>query len=214
MNTFFKSQFSYFSLSWMFHSCTLNNKLNRLHERWLSIIYNDNASSLIDLLEINSSVSVHQRNIQIFATKLYKFVNGFSLKLVSDCFKLNNMTVYNTRNRSSFYFWTVAQSHMAQNHSPTWEQKIGNLCQLIWKTFQQSQPWKKLLHNGSHMFVHVGFVETTSIRLVSFTFEYKTDFFFIVFLFYLYMICMCLYMYMWVIYIYIYIYIFIFLYFC
>ena len=112
MSTFFKSQFSYFSLSWMFHSCTLNNKLNRLHERWLSIIYNDNASSLTDLLEINSSVSLHQRNIQIFATKLYKFVNGFSLKLVSDCFKLNNMTVYNTRNRSSFYFWPL--------HSLTW----------------------------------------------------------------------------------------------
>ena len=33
------------------------------------------------------------------ATKLYKFVNGLSPKLVSDCFKLNNMTVYNTGNR-------------------------------------------------------------------------------------------------------------------
>ena len=32
MNAFFKSQFRYCSLSWMFHSRTLNNKINRLHE--------------------------------------------------------------------------------------------------------------------------------------------------------------------------------------
>ena len=103
MNAFFKSQFSYCPLSWMFHSRTLNNKINRLHERCLHIIYNDNTSSFTDLLEIDNSVSVHHRNIQVLATELYKFVNSLSPKLVSDCFKLNNMTVYNTRNRSTFY---------------------------------------------------------------------------------------------------------------
>ena len=56
-----------------------------------------------DLLEIDNSVSVHHRNIQVLATELYKFVNGLFLKLVSDWFKLNNMTLYNTRNRSTFY---------------------------------------------------------------------------------------------------------------
>ena len=103
MNAFFKFQFSYCRLSWMFHSRTLNNKINRLHERCLRIIYNDNTSSFTDFLEIDNSVSVHHRNIQVLATELYKFVNSLSPKLVSDCFKLNNMTVYNTRNRSTFY---------------------------------------------------------------------------------------------------------------
>ena len=98
MNAFFKSQFSYCPLSWMFHSRTLNNKINRLHERCLCIIYNDNTSSFTDLLEKDNSVSVHHRNVQVLATELYKFVNGLSRKLVSD-----NMTVYNTRNRSTFY---------------------------------------------------------------------------------------------------------------
>ena len=46
---------------------------------------------------------MHHRNIQVLATELYKFVNGLSPKLVSDCFKLNNMTVYNNRSRSTFY---------------------------------------------------------------------------------------------------------------
>ena len=107
MNAFFKSQFSYCPLSWMFHSRTLSNKINRLHERCLRIIYNDNTSSFTDFLEIDNSVSVHHRNIQVLATELYKFVNGLSPKLVSDCFKLNNMIVYNTRNRSTFYYRPV-----------------------------------------------------------------------------------------------------------
>ena len=89
----------------MFHSRTLNNKVSRLHERCLHIIYNGNTSSFTDLLEIDHSVSVHHRNTQVLATELYKFVNGLSLKLLSDYFKLNNMTVYNTRNRSTFYSW-------------------------------------------------------------------------------------------------------------
>ena len=91
MTAFFKSQFNYFLLSWMFRSCTLN-KINRLLEECLPIIYNDNISSFTD-----------HRNIQVLAIELYKIVNNFSPNLVNDCFKLNSMTVYNTRNRSTRY---------------------------------------------------------------------------------------------------------------
>ena len=45
MNAFFKSQLSYCLLSWMYFSRKLNTKINRLHERCLRIIYNDNTSS-------------------------------------------------------------------------------------------------------------------------------------------------------------------------
>ena len=36
---FIESQFSYCPLIWMFHSRTLNNKINRLHEKALRIVY-------------------------------------------------------------------------------------------------------------------------------------------------------------------------------
>ena len=39
--TFITSQFNYAPLTWMFHSRTLNNKINRLHERALRLIYED-----------------------------------------------------------------------------------------------------------------------------------------------------------------------------
>ena len=39
MNAFFNSQFSYCPLIWMFHSRLISNKINRLHERSLRIVY-------------------------------------------------------------------------------------------------------------------------------------------------------------------------------
>ena len=51
MNSFFNSQFNYCPLVWMFHSRSINNKINRLHERVLRIVYNDFKSSFKNLLE-------------------------------------------------------------------------------------------------------------------------------------------------------------------
>ena len=44
LNTFFMSQFNYCLLTWMCHSRAKNNKINRLNERSLKIIYNDKVS--------------------------------------------------------------------------------------------------------------------------------------------------------------------------
>ena len=41
LKAFIGSQFSYCPLIWMNHSRTLNNKINRIHERSLRVVYND-----------------------------------------------------------------------------------------------------------------------------------------------------------------------------
>ena len=41
MKAFIESQFGYCPLIWMFHSRTLNNKINRIHERAQRITYKD-----------------------------------------------------------------------------------------------------------------------------------------------------------------------------
>ena len=41
MNSFFNSQFNYCLLIWMFHSRIINNKINRLYERCLRLLYMD-----------------------------------------------------------------------------------------------------------------------------------------------------------------------------
>ena len=39
MKAFIESQFGYCTLMWMFHSRTLNNRINKLHERALHLVY-------------------------------------------------------------------------------------------------------------------------------------------------------------------------------
>ena len=97
MNAFFTSQFSYCPLVWMYRGRTNNNKMNRLHDRYLRIVYNDKQSSFNELLEKDDSVSIHMRNIQILATKIYKLVNNLLPPSMNRVFKLDSDSRYNLR---------------------------------------------------------------------------------------------------------------------
>ena len=84
LNAFFKAQFNYCPVVWMFHSRSLNNKINRRHERCLRIIYNDKHSNFGVLLEKDNSVSIHRSNIHSVATEMYKVANGISPEIMKD----------------------------------------------------------------------------------------------------------------------------------
>ena len=64
-------------LIWMFHSRTINNKINRLHERALRLVYSDYNSNFDELLKKNESCSIHDRNVQTLAIKICKFFKVF-----------------------------------------------------------------------------------------------------------------------------------------
>ena len=51
MKTFTEFQFNYCPIIWMFHSQTINKKINRLHERALRIAYSDFKPSFEGLLK-------------------------------------------------------------------------------------------------------------------------------------------------------------------
>ena len=59
---FFESQFKYCPLVWMFHGREVNQRINRLHERALSLVYNDYCSTFEHLLEKDDSCTVHHSN--------------------------------------------------------------------------------------------------------------------------------------------------------
>ena len=63
MRAFIESQFNYCPVIWMFHSRTLNNKNNYLHERALRVVYSDCKSSFCGLLDKDKSFSIHHKNI-------------------------------------------------------------------------------------------------------------------------------------------------------
>ena len=103
MNAFFSAQFSYCPLTWMFHSRKLNNKINKLHERCLRTVYNNDTSTYEELLETDNSVSVHFRNVKALAIELYNVLNGFSPDTIKDVFPLNENSCGNTRNKKAFH---------------------------------------------------------------------------------------------------------------
>ena len=60
----------------MCHNHTTKRKLNRFHERYLRIIYNDKQSSFEEDFEKGDSVSIHDRNIQYLAVEKYRVRNS------------------------------------------------------------------------------------------------------------------------------------------
>ena len=70
----------------MFHSRSLNNKVNRLHERCLRIVYNDKNPTYGNLLVRDWSVSVHVRNLRILATEMFKVDRGLSPPIFTEPF--------------------------------------------------------------------------------------------------------------------------------
>ena len=89
IKTFIESHFNYCPLIWMFHSRTMNNKINRSHERALRIVYSDFKSSFEALLMKDNSFSIHERNIQSLTIEIYKFLNGLSPSFLNNVFHKN-----------------------------------------------------------------------------------------------------------------------------
>ena len=87
MKAFIISQFSYYPLVWMFHSRNTKNRVNKIHERALRLVYDDSPYlSLDELLIKDKSVSIHQINLQLLATETFKVKNGVSTGLTEDIF--------------------------------------------------------------------------------------------------------------------------------
>ena len=97
MKAFITSQFGYCPLVWMFHTRRINNRINRLHERSLRLTYKDFNSTFQELLDKDKSVSIHQRNLQVFAIMLYKIKNNLSPEIVREIFYANSQTLYDLR---------------------------------------------------------------------------------------------------------------------
>ena len=100
VKAFILSQFSYCPLVWMCHSRTLNNKINKLHEMALRLVYDDKQSTCEELLNIDKSITIHHRNLQVLVTELYKVHYGLAPEPMNDIFEKRDVT-YNFINNST-----------------------------------------------------------------------------------------------------------------
>ena len=96
------------------YNTTTNNSINKIQEKTLRLVYKDN------LLKKDKSVSIHQRNLQILATEIYKARNDLRPEIMKDIFHSvqkpynlrNDSTLQRRRNRIA-YFGTESISSLA-----------------------------------------------------------------------------------------------------
>ena len=102
MKSFIESQFDYCPIIWMFHSRSLNNRINRLHERTLRLVYKDSNLSFEYILRKDKSFTIHHRNLQKLAIEMYKTYKDLTPSLIKSIFPKRNIP-YNLRNKNDFH---------------------------------------------------------------------------------------------------------------
>ena len=109
---FIESQFKYCPLVWMFHSRSINNKINKIQERALRLVYDDYTSSFKELLIKDKSFTIHNQNIQCLAIEIYKVMHNLSTNNFKEMFILQKN---NLRSQSDLLVPSVNTVHKGQN---------------------------------------------------------------------------------------------------
>ena len=81
----------------MIHNRNLNKKINKVHERGLRIVYGDYNTSFSELLNMDKSVTIHQRNLQYLLIEIYKVKKSISSMLMNEIFQFFENPVYELR---------------------------------------------------------------------------------------------------------------------
>ena len=145
MNAFFDSQLNYCPFICMFHSRNLNNKVNKVHERFLPDLYNDKTSSFEQLLEKDNSVSIYHRNIQTLAAELYKVTNGLSPEIMSGIFQIREEYRYNVSYTSQFTILPICSVYNGRESVSFMSPKIWKLIPPAFKQINSFSGFKKAI---------------------------------------------------------------------
>ena len=98
----------------MFYSKKIHNRINKLHERALRVVYkNDEDLTFEELLVKDKSFSVHDRNLQKLAELMYKVKNSLCPLPVQNIFtsKDNDVALRNNGNGENWRIPKVRTEH-------------------------------------------------------------------------------------------------------
>ena len=102
VNPFSLAQFNFCSLIWMCHNRTYKNKISRLHEICLRLIFTDKRSSLKDLLKNDNSVPIYQKSLQALAIEMFQVHTKTSPEIMHGVFLVKEQGNDNLRNKRDF----------------------------------------------------------------------------------------------------------------
>ena len=99
----------------------MEHRINKIHEGALGLIYpSDSKLTFKELLDKNKTVSIHQKNLQVLATEIFKVKLNISPKILKELFSFN-IRNYDLRSQltlkriktNSVYFGSESLSSLA-----------------------------------------------------------------------------------------------------
>ena len=136
----------YCPLVWMFYSRKMNNRINSLHERALRVVYRDYNATFSELLSKDKSVTIHQRNLQLLATEIFKTKNELNPKIMEEIFTFKNVD-YNLRNNTSLKIGNLKTVYYGTESLTNLGAKIWNLLPNEYKELKSLSMFKSRISN-------------------------------------------------------------------
>ena len=130
----------------MFHSRKINNRINSLHERTLGVVYRDYNATFSELLSKDKSVTIHQRNLRLLATEIFKTKNGLNPKFMEEIFTFKNLA-YNLRNNTSLKIGNLKTVYYGTEWLTDLDTKIWNLLPNEYKELKSLSTFKSRISN-------------------------------------------------------------------
>ena len=155
MNSFFNSQFSNCPLIWMFRSRIMNNKINRLHERCMPLIYRDKTSLFEELLDQSKTnlFRYTQELANVGHISVWPHLSKYaSVKYFVD------LVSYNLRSNSYFAVPNVKSVFHGSKSISYLGPKICDIVPIELKQLTSLNAFKKVLKTGNQKIVLAGCV--------------------------------------------------------
>ena len=130
----------------MLHSRKINNRVNSLHERALRIVYRDYNATFSELLSKDKSVTIHQRNLQLLATEIFKTKNELNPKIMEEIFTFKNVD-YDFRNNTSLKIGNLKTVYYGTESLINLGANIWNLLPNEYKELKSLSTFKSRISN-------------------------------------------------------------------
>lgn len=86
--SFITSHFDYYPIIKKFRTMSLNNQISKIRKWGLRIVYQNNNLSGNEDMEVDGSISVHNRNVQFLARDIFKLTNNLTPEIMKQIFEI------------------------------------------------------------------------------------------------------------------------------